>query len=156
MNIFIFDEDIKKNVSFYPDKYIVKMLLENVQILSSVYYFRNSVYDPEYKLAYKNHPCNIWARESFENFMYLRDLVKEIYNEFKFRYNKEHKSGIVFEKMKPYIPSGFPKDELTPFAQAMPDIYKDKDPVKAYRNYFIGEKKHIAKWSKREVPYWFC
>ena len=32
-----------------------------------------------------------------------------------------------------------PEGELTPFAQAMPDEYKDDDPVVAYRAYYMSK-----------------
>jgi hypothetical protein len=32
-----------------------------------------------------------------------------------------------------------PNTELTPFAQAMPDEYKDDDPVVAYRTYYMSK-----------------
>ena len=44
---------------------------------------------------------------------------------------------------------------LTPFAQAMPDYCKSEDIVQAYRKYYIMEKQHLAKWSKREIPEWW-
>ena len=43
---------------------------------------------------------------------------------------------------------------MTPFAQAMPDKYKHKNAVKAYRNYYNGEKLSIATWKKRKQPNW--
>ena len=52
-------------------------------------------------------------------------------------------------------PSNIPKGKLTPFAQAMPDQYKDNDPVIAYRQYYIGEKIKFAKWKNTEEPEWF-
>tara|TARA_B100000900_G_scaffold353916_1_gene322339 strand:- start:1135 stop:1389 length:255 start_codon:yes stop_codon:yes gene_type:complete len=38
---------------------------------------------------------------------------------------------------------------------AMPDIYKCSSSVKSYRNYYIGDKKEFAKWTKRPTPKWF-
>jgi hypothetical protein len=44
---------------------------------------------------------------------------------------------------------------MTPLAQAMPDVYKDSDPIVAYRDYVIHEK-HYAQWNKnREKPTWW-
>lgn len=43
---------------------------------------------------------------------------------------------------------------LTKFALAMPDKYMNNDPVKAYRDYYIGDKRHIAQW-KNGIPYWW-
>jgi hypothetical protein len=43
----------------------------------------------------------------------------------------------------------------TPVAQAMPDQYKNDNPIVAYRNYCINEK-HYAKWEKgRAKPDWW-
>lgn len=44
---------------------------------------------------------------------------------------------------------------LTPFAQAMPDQYKDPNPVVAYRKYYIAEKSKIALWRHSDTPTWF-
>ena len=53
--------------------------------------------------------------------------------------------------MEGLIPDG----PLTPFAQAMPDQYKDADAVKAYRAYYMGEKKAFAKWKAGNTPHWW-
>jgi hypothetical protein len=47
-----------------------------------------------------------------------------------------------------------PSGSLTPFAQAMPEEYKDADPIIAYRNYYKGAKINIASWKLREAPEW--
>jgi hypothetical protein len=43
-------------------------------------------------------------------------------------------------------------------AQAMPDMYKDKDPAIAYRHYYFFEKNHIHSWkgkiNGRDIPIW--
>ena len=44
---------------------------------------------------------------------------------------------------------------LTEMPQVMPEEYKDKNPVIAYRQYFITRKFHLAKWTARDVPQWF-
>ena len=53
------------------------------------------------------------------------------------------------------IPKNLPDRELTEFAQAMPEHCKRKDPVEAYRTYYINEKRSFAKWTNRETPEWF-
>ena len=41
-------------------------------------------------------------------------------------------------------------------AQAMPDYCKiNNDPISAYRNYYIKEKKNFATWKNRPVPEWY-
>jgi len=39
--------------------------------------------------------------------------------------------------------------------QAMPDHCKKPDSIDAYRTYYIIEKKRFAKWTRRQIPYWF-
>ena len=43
---------------------------------------------------------------------------------------------------------------ITPFAQAMPDEYKNKNSiVLAYRNYYISTKlNNNPKWTNRQTP----
>ena len=55
----------------------------------------------------------------------------------------------------PYNIDGLPDKGLTPFPQAMPDEYKDKDIVKAYRKFYLGEKANFATWKNRTMPEWF-
>jgi hypothetical protein len=74
--------------------------------------------------------------------------------EYALRYNKAHKSTEVIEW------AGINKPDildlgLLPFAQAMPDQYKDADPVVAYRKYYINDKARLAKWKHGNVPAWF-
>jgi hypothetical protein len=61
--------------------------------------------------------------------------------------------------LKNNIPSDdkFEKQELTPFALAMPDKYKTDDPIQSYRNYYMSdEKQKIATWNKRrKKPDWY-
>ena len=53
------------------------------------------------------------------------------------------------------LPPGIPVIGQTAFAQAMPDEYRDTDPVLAYRRYYLGAKAAICKWTNRDVPAWF-
>jgi hypothetical protein len=46
-------------------------------------------------------------------------------------------------------------EELTPFALAMPDEYRDQnDVVKSYRKYYLAEKIKFAKW-RESTPMWW-
>lgn len=154
MNIFILDNDINKNVQYYVDKHVVKMLLEHTQILSTV--CRQSGLDAGYKATHIHHPCVKWAAASIDNFNYLVDLNKALHLEWQYRYkhpvNKLHKSyAVMLELPQPSLPNL----GLTPFAQAMPEQYKDEDAVKAYRTYYKNDKIHLANWKNREIPYWW-
>ena len=53
-------------------------------------------------------------------------------------------------------PIDIPDIGLTTMPQAMPDEYKNSDPVKAYRDYVVNEK-HYAQWNKipdRQPTWW--
>jgi hypothetical protein len=44
--------------------------------------------------------------------------------------------------------------DFTPPPQCMPEKYKGDDTVKAYRDYYLGEKMSFAVWKNTEVPSW--
>ena len=151
MNIFVLDKNIKSAAEYHADKHVVKMILETAQIMSAV--VRISGIDEGYRLTHKNHPCTKWARESLSNYLWLYDLGFWLNIEYRYRFNHNinHKSFDVIDN----LPEPNIKDiGLTPFAQAMPDQYKNVDPVVAYRAYYNGEKKHLHKWTKRNIPFW--
>jgi hypothetical protein len=152
MNIFILDRDTQLCARYHLDKHVVKMPLESAQLLCTAVLAHGGT--SEYKPAHKNHPCAIWARETQENFLWLVDLGIELCHEYRLRYGKIHKCLKVINncfRVAKLIPSG----GLTPFAQAMPDKYKAKDPVVAYRAYYLGDKKSMASWKDREEPEWW-
>jgi len=152
MNIFILDYNHKKNAEYHVDRHVVKMITEEAQLLCSTYYFTNQEYLSPYKLTHKNHPCSVWTRSSLSNWLWLRDLGIALYEEYKFRYgDKDHKSGDIILDLE--IPN-LPDVGLTEFVQCMPDEYKNKCAVKAYRDYYIGEKQHLLKYTRREIPEW--
>jgi hypothetical protein len=108
-----------------------------------------------YKRAYWNHPCTIWARESSENYKWLYQHFLALGAEYKFRYGKIHASISKLALPLYATPNNIKLNAMTPLAQAMPDEYKNSDPIKAYRKYVVNEK-HYAKWEKgREQPKWW-
>jgi hypothetical protein len=159
MNIFILDKDIKKCAQYHCDKHVVKMILETAQLLCGVHHMTPQVAPqvaPQvpYKLSHKNHPCAIWARESFSNYVYLCELGLELCKEYTHRYGKRHKSLDVILWCIVNRPN-IPDKGLTEPAKAMPDEYKVKSVVESYRNYYRGAKSGFASWKMRETPEWF-
>ena len=152
MNIFVLDKNIEKCAEYHCDKHVVKMILESVQILCTVLN-KKGITTP-YKSTHLNHPCVLWIERSFGNFSWLKDLTVALNNEYRFRFEKEsdHKSISALHEISNYH---FENSGLTEFAQAMPEKYKvPGDPVKAYRQFYVGEKMKFAKWTKRSVPEW--
>jgi hypothetical protein len=50
----------------------------------------------------------------------------------------------------------FPSQYFTPPPQCMPDEYKHKDYITAYKQYYIGEKKRFAKYTGVDTPDFMC
>ena len=151
MNIFVLDEKVEKCAEYHCDKHVIKMILESAQMLSAV--VRLNGHDIGYKLTHKNHPCTIWARESLSNYNWLVRLTRLLNYEYRYRYDKDvnHKS---YDLVKTLPIPDLPDIGLTPFAQAMPEQYKNKNAVKAYRDYYINEKSSFLTWTKRKKPKW--
>ena len=159
MNIFVVDEDPVIAAKNLCDKHVVKMIVEGCQMLSTVHRMHSShvIYAPVelYKESFRNHPCTIWARESTENYMWLAEHTLALSFEYSHRYNKTHKAHKMANWFCHHIPHGITKVNLTPFAQAMPDKYKEANAVMAYRNYYIYEKARFAKWKFANPPTWY-
>ncbi|MCY4044446.1 MAG: hypothetical protein OXE99_05140 [Cellvibrionales bacterium] len=152
MNIFVLDENIQKCAQYHCDQHAIKMILESVQMLCTALNKKN-IHTP-YKSTHINHPCVLWVEESYDNFEWLTQLALALNSEYRYRFDKhaDHKSIIVLQAIQKHH---YEKKGLTDFPQAMPDEYKvPGDAVKAYRNFYIGEKLTFAKWTKREVPEW--
>lgn len=152
MNIFILDTDIETCAQYHCDQHVVKMILESVQMLCTA--LNKQGFTTPYKSTHIKHPCVLWVEESFGNFLWLKDLALALNTEYRFRYERDtdHKSISVLNEITNCI---YEDRGLTEFAQAMPDKYKvPGDAVKAYRQFYLGEKMQFAKWTKRSVPEW--
>lgn len=78
----------------------------------------------------------------------MYSLVDELNKEYKFRYNRKNNHKAFDIACKLPLPN-IPDIGLTPFVLAMPDKYKQKNSVKAYREYYLNEKQKLFKWTKR-------
>ncbi len=160
MNIFYFYDCPIASAKAQPDKMLVKMPLETAQMLCTAhreldgdgYADANGLY----KRAYWNHPCTVWTRDCYDNYKWLYNHFLALGDEYTYRYGKSHASITKLKDALYFHPDNIDdKGKMTPVAQAMPDEYKDDDPIKAYRNYCINEKDY-AKWEKgRDKPKWW-
>ena len=157
MNIFTLDVNPQVAAHYHCDKHVVKMILETAQMLSTAHHIHNPSPSPKiYKQTHKNHPSTIWVRQNNRNYLWTAELFKYLLQEYTYRYKKVHKTNQLVNILE-ICPSGIPvSNDMTPFAQCMLDQYKiDGDPIQAYKNYYIGEKKRFAKWTERKMPNWF-
>lgn len=153
MNIFVLDLEPKKCAEYHVNSHSIKMILETAQLLCGVHWVTGS--EAPYKLSHKNHPCSIWVRECYENYVWLCDLGMELCKEYSYRYGKRHKSQDIIEWCIINKPNIRNNGDITPFALAMPDECKIGDAVESYRNYYMTSKRNLAVWKNREIPYWF-
>lgn len=168
INIFILDEDPAKAAQYHCDKHVVKMILEVGQMLCTAHRELDGVDTLDsfetgepyhivelYKSTHKNHPCAKWIRESVGNYHWAFIHFRNLGMEYQKRYGRNHKTHEKYWWHLGMYPNNIPGGTRTPFAQAMPDEYKDPDAVKAYRAYYIGAKSDIAKWNHSETPEWW-
>ena len=162
MNIFVLHTDPTIAAQMHCDKHVPKMCVEAAQMMASALR-RHGATDEQmpfrkdgksrYKGGYKNHPCTRWAGDSQENWMWLAHHAMQLCEEYYKRFNKMHACTDPIYHMIG-LQKIIPKGELTPFAQAMPDEYRDEDAVKAYRAYY--HSKQFAKWEKSTpAPDWW-
>ncbi len=163
MNIFVLDYNPNVAAMAHCDKHVNKMIIEHLQMMSVA--LAHHGIDPARKKdgefysvrAYKNHPCTVWVRESFDNFQWTYSLTWALCDEFVKRYGQEHAGrqslkSIDYRKVK----STFPRLGHTQPVQAMPDFCKvSENPVKAYRNYYNWMKWRFASW-KTDIPNWWA
>jgi hypothetical protein len=163
MNIFVLDTNPITAARMHCDKHIPKMCVEVAQMMASALR-RHGATDEQmpltkkgtpYKGGYAHHPCTVWAGDSRDNFGWLALHGVELLREYDRRFNNVdvhacHAPIHTMLKMILLIPTG----DLTPFAQAMPDEYRNDDPVVAYRAYY--HSKQFAKWEKgTPAPDWW-
>jgi len=163
MNIFILENHPVDAAQMYCDKHVPKMVLELGQMLSTAHRLLGDyTWDGMYKEAYVNHPCTKWVRESSANYSWAASHFQELALQYELRFGKKHKTwldhGIDLWRT-PYFLSWKSLEEkkgLTPFAQAMPDEYKNECAVTAYRTYYKNDKKRFARWERGvNPPYWW-
>lgn len=155
MNRFVLHEDPKTAARYHCDKHVVKMILEEAQMLSTVHRMYGYEGDELYKATHAKHPCTVWAGESRENYEWAYSLFAELCDEYTLRYNKIHKTSRLLEPLWS-VPADIPDVPMTPIPQAMPDDVKiDGEPIKAYRNYYIVYKSRFAVWRYTDAPDWW-
>ena len=143
------------------DKHVPKMVVESFQMLASAL-IRNG-FNPNQlpktksghpaKGGYHNHPCTIWAGNNAGNYSWLSILALELCCEFEARFGKEHFCYKGLNDMCLWS-SRIKAEVHGPVVQAMPEEYKQHDPVDAYRAYY--HSKTFAKWEKgTPAPSWW-
>ena len=179
MNIFYLHHDTKICAEMHNDKHTIKMILEYAQLLSTAHRYLDGTQSvglsetgrkqtkyvlPDqresilYSATHINHPSAVWVRHSVGNYFWLSNLLVELCKEYTYRYGKVHKTerdGLAHVLLK-NIPHNIGNSGFTQPTPSMPDEVKIAgDSIISYRNYYINNKSHLAKWKKRPVPLWY-
>ena len=144
MNIFYLHEDPRKAAEYQYNKHVVKMILESAQMLCTAHHHFDNGDNVPYKKAHYNHPSTKWVRENSLHYDWLYEHFVALQGEYHRRYGKTH---LAFSKC--YVPlmshpENIPHEPFEQPPQCMPDEYKDKCSVKAYWNYYLGDKHRVA------------
>lgn len=170
MNIFVLSESPELSAKFQCDKHVNKMILEGVQILNGALYELGLDGEAFYGYTHKNHPCTLWASESWHNFAWLCRHINWLDKEHRIRENNDDhhlsykktisnwfdnineipRSNAEVIKNLDFAVNGH--SGMTDHVLAMPDDCKQDDPVKAYRKYYREYKKPKDWFSYKKSP----
>lgn len=176
MNIFILDREPEVAAQYHCDQHM-KMLLESGQMLSTAHRLLDGTKyfvkgkggrkvarwrlddhreDTLYKAGHVNHPCNVWIRESCENYMWVYRLMASLNGENVLRRGKDHKTWTDLKDTLAVLPDNIPNVPMTPFAIATNGVGLNNDPVDAYREFYQIDKARFATWELgRAKPEWY-
>lgn len=163
MNIFAVNDDPRLAARDLPDKLVVKMPTESLQLLTPWAFNTHGVYTQKpdgtnYGIkGFAHHPCAKWLYESDANVMWLLEHAIEMSQEYTRRYNEQHGVNYAIEQLVKLTQNWMPgiSCDHTEFVQAMPEEFKiPGGAVTAYRNYINGYKGY-AEWRYSEKPNWW-
>lgn len=153
MNIFYLSSDPELAAQYHCDKHIVSQIKETAQMLSTCHRFMG--YNEGYKSTHVNHPCNLWLRESYANYRWLKSLAFHLHEQWRLRYNhpktRVHASYEVIVNLSQLF---YENIGHTQPALVMPEQYRGDNPIKSYRDFYLNEKRSFAKWRLGAPEWW--
>ena len=162
MNRFIIADTPQEIAQALCDKHVVKMPLEEAQMLCTVVRQANPEYADEhelYRVAHAKHPCTLWAGKTRSNYMYAFRLWNHMCLEYTYRYGRQHASERFIDALREgarFVPTG----ELTAHPECFSEYTHLKTgehwPVDSYRKFYHTKQHRFDMvWSKRNKPVWF-
>jgi len=163
MNRFIIEFNVKDIAKSLCDQHIVKMPLEEAQMLCTALWHHAPEYAEEhdlYKPVHQKHPCTLWAMQTRSNFQWAFNLYDAMLLEYTHRYGKVHgasKHRFALGNALKFIPDGW----QTPHPQCFSGLdhlkTDEQFPIKAYREFYKADKLKFARYSKgRSMPEWMA
>jgi hypothetical protein len=162
MNLFVLDRMPRKAAEYNCDAHVRKIILESVEMLG--YAFDKGHFKPWAWLhksgRHLNHPMSLWVRDTKQNFDWTLQHAYALCEEFSYRFGKLHKCQGYLD----WIASNLPLSNLRDYEQTdWPRCFGDyeeivgetENAVYDYRRYYMLAKRHLAKWTRREIPEWY-
>jgi hypothetical protein len=160
MNIFMTSECPIESANNLDSKRVNKMLLESCQMLSTA--VNECGGKAPYKSTHKNHPSNVWVRQSKKNYSWLWIHAEQLAHIYKKETGKTHKcEAILLELTEPNHYSFIPDGEITELPNCAANTTKGvsfkhlPDVTEAYRQYLcVRWDNDIIKpvWKNRPIP----
>ena len=163
MNRFIIEDSVDAIAKSLCDQHIVKMPLEEAQMLCTTLWTHAPDYAEQYNLykpVHQKHPCTLWAMECRMNYEYAFSLYDAMLREYTHRYGKHHGAGKHYRALKAgscFLP------DWTNFVTPHPQCFSGLDhlktdenwPIQAYRAFYRVDKTKFARYNKgRNMPQW--
>jgi len=171
MNLFACDQDPVKAAQALPDKHVVKMCIENAQMLAVALGSLHGLgwgqirkKDGSYysERAHFNHPSTVWVRSSHANLAWTIVHGLALCAEYTHRYGKIHASVIAHLDAKRLFHENVgPLSiwcEVDSFARAMPEEIKYDATISdmaAYRKYLVLHKPWAGWKDEARKPSWW-
>jgi len=161
MNRFLIERDVNDIAVSLCDQHIVKMPLEETQMLCTAIWYRAPKYaylNNFYKPVHQKHPCTLWAMENKSNYYFALHLLDAMLTEYTYRYDKVHGSSIHRDSLF-YAARFIPEGKNTKHPQCFGDHDDCRTdefyPMEAYRNFYVKTKMSMARYNKkRNKPEW--
>lgn len=161
MNRFILDTTAQDSARALCDKHVVKMVLEEAQILSTALQLNGIENSGLYKPTHINHPVVKWTASCRTRFHIGLIYFDAVAKEYTYRYDKVHKSyDRLYDLFVYYMPKLESKsllaDNIFPCCAVGTTHGTLSEVVHRYRAYYRKEKAYMATWNKnRKPPYWW-
>lgn len=162
MNLFILDRMPVQAARYNCDSHVRKIILESIEMMG--YTYDEGKFEPlpllHKKGRHLNHPMSLWVRQTKQNFDWTLQHAYGLSEEFTYRTGKIH----AWHKHLDWIAFNLPLNNLYDYEQTdWPRCFGEfkeiievtDDAVRDYRKYYKLGKRHLAKWTKREIPEWY-
>ena len=162
MNRFIIEDTPIKIAQSLCDQHVVKMPLEEAQMLCTALWHHAPEFAEEnnlYKPVHQKHPCTLWAMETRTNYFFAFTLYNFMLYEYTKRYNKMHGASKHAQVLGSWWAiNSIPHGEMTRHPQCFSghDELKTDEfyPIKAYRAFYNVDKARFARYRYTQQPTW--